>query len=84
MSGYDVLRGTIPPPDIGLSTLTQLACDLAPAAVGSQMQTTSTLAPAVGQAFYYVVGHSNPTTGSKDALGTRSDGTIEVSPVSCP
>ena len=80
MSGYDVFRGTVPPVDSSLSTLTALVCDLPPAT----LSTTTSATPAVGQAFYFLVGHSNPTAGSKDALGTRSDNSIEVAPISCP
>ncbi len=44
--------------------------------------TTSPTTP--GQALYFLVGHSNPTAGSRDALGRATGGAITVSTLSCP
>ncbi len=85
MSGYDAFRGTVPPPDAGLGTLTTLVCDFAAGTpVGNDVTTTTVLSPALGQAHYYLVGHSNSVAGSRTALGRASNGNVLVAPISCP
>jgi hypothetical protein len=86
MSGYDFYRYTAPPaPPANLAGTVTLACDQGTAtAVGSPVQVTDPAVPAVGQAYFYWVGHSNVTPGSKAALGRRTDNTIRVAPISCP
>jgi hypothetical protein len=83
MSGYDVFRGNIPPAN--LSTLATLLCDTGAGAVpGTTLSTTTSAAPAVGQALFFLVGHSNPTPGAFTALGRHTNGTVRLAPVSCP
>jgi hypothetical protein len=85
MSGYNVFRGAVPPPDTALGTLSALQCNVPqPAAVGSELTLTTTAAPAPGGAHYYLVGHRNQTAGSKTALGRTSSGAVRVAPVGCP
>ncbi len=85
MSGYDAFRGTVPPPDASLGTLTMLVCDVGAATpVGSDVTTTTVASPALGQAHYYLVGHSNSVAGSRTALGRASNGNVLVAPISCP
>jgi hypothetical protein len=86
MSGYDFFRYTGPPaPPSTLVGTTTLACDQGiGTAVGGTVQVTDASLPAVGSAYYYWVGHSSLTVGSKAALGRRSDNTIRVAPISCP
>ena len=71
----------------GDPSLASLACFLADKpqqAVGTSVTTSDAATPSTGQAFYYLVGHSANASGGKDAIGRKSDGTILVSPVSCP
>jgi Thrombospondin type 3 repeat len=85
MSGYDVLDGTVPPPDAGLSTLSTLTCNTGIGTpVGTDITVNTSASPSVGSALYFLVGHSNTTAGSKPALGRASNGSVRVSPVSCP
>ena len=86
VNGYDVFRGvlTAPSSDPSLATLACLRSDLPQQTIGSNVTTSDTAIPATGQSFYYLVGHSSNAPGGKDALGRKSDGTILVSPVSCP
>ncbi|HXH29037.1 MAG TPA: thrombospondin type 3 repeat-containing protein, partial [Candidatus Polarisedimenticolia bacterium] len=85
MSGYDVMVGTVPPPDTGLGTLSTLTCNTGIGApVGNNVSITTSASPATGTALYFLVGHSNPTAGSKPALGRASNGSVRQSPVSCP
>jgi hypothetical protein len=86
MSGYDFFRYTFPPaPPVSLAGTATLACDQGIGApVGSIVSVVDAQVPAVGTGYFYWVGHSNTTAGSKAALGRRSDNTIRVAPVSCP
>jgi hypothetical protein len=85
LSGYDVFRGTVPPVDSSLATLGALSCDTGlGAAPGTVLSTATAATPAVGQAYYFVVGHSNPTAGARDALGRATNGTVEIAPIGCP
>jgi hypothetical protein len=86
MSGYDFFRYTFPPilPSNGAG-LGTFACDQGLGALpGTTVQVTDAQIPAVGTGFFYWVGHSNTTAGTKAALGRRSDNTILIAPVSCP
>ena len=75
----------MPPADPSLTTAAAFLCDFGVGvAIGTTLTTTTVVTPPVGQAFYYLVGHSNTTPGSKEPLGRRSDGSIDVAPVSCP
>jgi Thrombospondin type 3 repeat len=87
MSGYNLYRGTIASgvPDPNLTTLQQLACGIGVGtAVGSPVNTPTTLSPSLGQAHYYLAGHRNPTFAT--ALGRASNGNILITPaaVVCP
>jgi len=86
MSGYDFLRYTTPPaPPANLAGAINLACDQGTGvAVGSPVAVTDAALPALGQVYLYWAGHSSATTGSRAALGRRTDTTIRVAPASCP
>jgi hypothetical protein len=85
MDGYDVFRGTVPPKDEGLSTLTTQQCDFGMGvAAGTLLSVPNTTTPAVGQAIYFLVGHSNPTPGARTALGRHSNGSARIAPIGCP
>ena len=85
-SGYDLFRGDVSGPN-GDPSLTTGAClvpNIPQQVIGTTVSATDTLLPAVGHAFYYLVGHSGNAAGALDALGRKSDGTIQVAKVSCP
>jgi Thrombospondin type 3 repeat len=87
MAGYDLFRGTVPPPDTGLGTLAPFACHIAQGAIGSTISTPAMVDPAVpapGTAFYYLAGHRSLTAGAKTALGRASSGSVRIAPVACP
>jgi hypothetical protein len=86
VNGYDVFRGLLTgtASDTSLATLACLRPDIPQQSIGSNVTTTDPALPVLGQAFYYLVGHSANASGGKDALGRKSDNTILVSPVSCP
>jgi len=86
VSGYDVFRGlfTTAIGDPNLATLTCFRWDLPQSTIGSTVSVLDTVAPAPGQIYYYLVGHSAIAPGARDALGRKSDGTIIVAPSTCP
>ncbi|MEE8523654.1 MAG: hypothetical protein V3T72_06955, partial [Thermoanaerobaculia bacterium] len=88
VDGYDVLRGTyvvFVGEDPNLTTLGCLVADVAQQPVGNQVSALDDGAvPALGNAFYYMVGHSPLATGGLAPLGRWIDGTIRISPVTCP
>jgi len=85
LAGYDAFRGTVPPPDATLGTLTTLSCNVPQVLpLGTDVTVVTAAAPAVGQAHYYLVGHSNPTAGAKTALGRTSAGAVRIAPITCP
>jgi hypothetical protein len=51
--------------------------------IGSNVSVTTSLAPPVNSAIYYLVGHRN-TTGAKTILGRGLNNAVEISPISCP
>jgi len=91
LAGYDVFRGTQAPtpatPDINLATLVPLSptsCNIANAAPGTPITTTTTVDPPVGSAHYYLVGHNPTVAGGGAGLGRRSNGTLRPTAPSCP
>jgi hypothetical protein len=85
LNGYDLFRGTVPPVDSSLSTLVALSCDVGTgSAPGTVLTTTTAASPTLGQAHYYLVGHSNNSPGAKDSLGRTGGGAVEIAPVTCP
>ncbi len=86
VTGYDLFRGTITgfPGDPNLATLTCFTANLAQQAIGTNVSAQDATPPPIGQAFYYLAGHSSNATGGKDALGRKSDTTIRVATVNCP
>ena len=85
MNGYDVFRGTMPPKDEALATLTGLQCDVGTgSAPGTPLTVPNSSVPTVGQVIYFLVGHSNPTPGARTALGRHTNGTVQVAPIGCP
>ncbi|HEU4400624.1 MAG TPA: thrombospondin type 3 repeat-containing protein [Candidatus Polarisedimenticolia bacterium] len=87
VAGYDLFRGAVTVNN-GDPALLGLACWQPnipqPATVGTIINATEVDTPAVGQAFYYLVGHSAQATGAKDALGKTGSGTIRLAPITCP
>ncbi len=95
LAGYDVFRGAqvdngltglpVQVPDSALATLTTLSCDVAQVLpTGTTMSvTTNALTPA-NTAHYFLVGHSNPTSGAKTALGRGVNNAVRISPITCP
>ncbi len=84
--GYDVFRGlfTMNAGDPSLASLTCFRSELPQQTIGTTVSVLDTVAPAVGQIYYYLVGHSAIASGARDALGRKSDGTIVVAPSTCP
>jgi hypothetical protein len=88
VDGYDVFRGTyvlFPGQDPNLTTLGCFTADVAQQPVGNQVTTLDDGAvPALGDAFYFFIGHSPRAAGGLAPLGLWTDGTIRISPVTCP
>src|SRR6185503_989016 len=93
LAGYDAFRGTqaddgsaatVGVPDVALASLTTLSCNVAQALpVGSTMSVTTSTTTASNTVHYFLVGH-NQVSGGSTVLGLRSNGTLRVSPISCP
>ena len=87
VDGYDVFRGSITAygSDPNLGTLTCLMVDVPQVTVGQTIIVQDPEVPPLPrQVYYYLVGHSSRASGAFDALGRRSNGTIRLSPVTCP
>jgi hypothetical protein len=94
LAGYDAFRGTqaddgsastANTPDSALASLTSLSCDLAQVLpLGTTLSVTTTATVPANTAHYYLVGHSNPTAGSRTALGRGVNNTVRVAPIACP
>jgi hypothetical protein len=92
-AGYDAFRGTQADdgsastagvPDVALSTLATLSCDVAQVTpVGTTMSVTTNTTTPLNTVHYFLVGH-NRISGANTALGLRSNGTMRTSPISCP
>jgi hypothetical protein len=88
---YSLFRGTINGSgDPALAGLTGIAClgtaiPQPAGAPGPLLSRTDTALPALGRAFYYLVGHNPTAIGSPGVLlGRRSDGTLRPAPTPCP
>ncbi|HEU4402165.1 MAG TPA: thrombospondin type 3 repeat-containing protein, partial [Candidatus Polarisedimenticolia bacterium] len=70
-----VLTAAVPPaPDVNLSTLARVTsgCNIANPGQGTEVTyALPATQPAVGQAFYYLVGHNSTITGATDGLGRQ-------------
>ena len=87
VDGYDVFRGSITAygSDPNLGTLACLMANVPQVAVGETISVQDPeIPPLPRQVYYYLVGHSSRASGAFDALGRRSNGTIRLSPVTCP
>jgi len=84
-SGYDYYKGTInssgDPTGKDLSGASCVENNIAqPGTIGTLIQRTDAVSPAVGKATYFLVGHNPSTTGVPAALGKRTDGTVRIPP----
>ena len=88
VDGYDAFRGTyffLAGDDPNLTTLGCIAADVAQQPVGNQVSVLDDgTVPALGDAFYFFIGHSPRAVGGLAPLGLWTDGTIRISPVTCP
>jgi hypothetical protein len=92
VSGYDMYSGTINSSgDAGEATLAGLTCfpggGNIPQPGGSPgvlVSRTDGVAPALGKATYYLVGHNPLAAGGVAALGRRSNGALRTLPPVCP
>jgi hypothetical protein len=87
VSGYDLFRGSLGPgtgTEASLASLVCLSTDIPQTPIGTTLSYEDADLPAIGQARYYLVGHSANAAGALDALGRRSNGTIRVAPIACP
>lgn len=88
VDGYDIFRGTYVQfvgDDPNLTSLGCLMADVAQQPVGTQISVLDDGAtPALGSVLYYLIGHSPRAPSGLAPLGLWSDGTIRISPVTCP
>jgi hypothetical protein len=89
VSGYDYYQGTIASSgDPNQNTLTGIACASGNIAqvlpLGTTISRTDAVNPSVGQARYFLVGHSPTASGAFAALGRRSNNTVIIAPIVCP
>ena len=93
-AGYDVFRGAQvddgnaatanPPNNMGTGFAT-LACNVPQSLpTGTLISVATGTPPAANTAQYFLVGHNNTTGGAMTVLGFRSNGTVRISPLSCP
>ncbi|PYT36163.1 MAG: hypothetical protein DMF52_08380 [Acidobacteria bacterium] len=86
VNGYDLFRGLLTGlnSDPSFTTLACLVSNIPQQTIGSNVSRQDPGLPPIRNVYYYLVGHSANAPGAKDALGKKTDGTIRVSPVSCP
>jgi hypothetical protein len=91
MAGYDVFRATQPnAPPVGLGGFGCFAADVPQGAIGAPISSvTDPSVPALGEAFFYLVGHSSLTAGAFTAVGRvpylpPGTGLVQIAPVTCP